>query len=403
VTETEPRSYLASLSREYTFRDLVHDPPAIPAAYCSLRQFGAVLVGMHAGETETIVRAVREARRLCSQSDPPSLNPALQVGAFLSSAIADRKAYLAILTSPSLNTYAQRLGQLLGGCLARESSGLMPVIGVAPRDASAIESEAVFVLLSYVGDKDLEIAETIAGFREHQTPFMHLKLAQPLDLLTESFQWEIATILVCARHGIDPFDVSNNRLQRAFTDEILEQISRGENPLQRSARLTDRLIQLYADGATRQEVSTLNFVEALRSFLRIDTPARHLSLLVDMHCTEDVRAKFATLRSLLSAALRRPVLVAFGPHAAESTGYFFQESLPYGLCILFTSDLLTDKAIPGASYTFGQFYQALTLSEYDTLVHWGRPVIRLHLSNNSSAALDQLVQQFQQALHRFHA
>jgi hypothetical protein len=128
VTETESHSYLASPSREYTFRDLVHDPPAIPAAYFSLRQFGAVLVGMHAAETETIVRTVREARRVCSQSDPPSLNPALQVGAFLSSAIADRKGYLAILTSPSLNTYVQRLGQLLGGCLARESSGLLPVL-----------------------------------------------------------------------------------------------------------------------------------------------------------------------------------------------------------------------------------------------------------------------------------
>ncbi|HUN60433.1 MAG TPA: hypothetical protein VMU53_00495, partial [Candidatus Sulfotelmatobacter sp.] len=83
--------------------------------------------------------------------------------------------------------------------------------------------------------------------------------------------------------------------------------------------------------------------------------------------------------------------------------YFFRDSLPHGLCLIFTTDLLTDKAIPGASYTFGQFYQGLCLSEYDTLVHWEHPVLRLHLSREFPAALDQLLRVFAQTLRRFHS
>jgi hypothetical protein len=89
--------------------------------------------------------------------------------------------------------------------------------------------------------------------------------------------------------------------------------------------------------------------------------------------------------------------MVFGPHAGEHTVYFFRESLPRGLCLTFTTDLLTDKSIPGASYTFGQFYQGLCLSKYDTLVHWQRPLLRLHLSREFPAALEQLLQVFTQA------
>lgn len=37
-----------------------------------------------------------------------------------------------------------------------------------------------------------------------------------------------------------------------------------------------------------------------------------------------------------------------------------------------------------------RFYQGLCLSEYDTLVHWRRPVLRLHLSREFPAALDPI-------------
>lgn len=126
-----------------------------------------------------------------------------------------------------------------------------------------------------------------------------------------------------------------------------------------------------------------------------------MTLLAHLPPEPEILSRFAILRTMLSQTLQRPVAMVCGPHAGEHTVYFFGDSLPHGPCLIFT-DLLTDKAIPGASYTFGQFYQGLCLSEYDRFAHWGRPVLRLHLSPEFPAALGQLLHVFGQALHRFH-
>jgi hypothetical protein len=195
--------------------------------------------------------------------------------------------------------------------------------------------------------------------------------------------------------------MADNRLPRLFCRDLLDEVSRGSNSLQRSARITDRRIQLYADGLARQEISLLSLADALRTFFRIATPAQPVSLIVELPASDTVCKKFNELRSLVSRALKRPVLMMFGPHNGEYSTYFFRDSLPSGLCVLFTADPLVDQAIPGARYTFGQWHQALSLSEYDTLVHCDRPVIRLHLAHELPAALEQLLQVFAQALHRF--
>ena len=211
----------------------------------------------------------------------------------------------------------------------------------------------------------------------------------------------------CARKvvildSISPELIRHDRIPRTCYDEIVDGITRGEVPLRRSARFTDKLLQLYADGVTRQEISTLNLAEALRSFLRLWIPARHVTVLVDLPPEPEIVSQFSALRSMLSQTPQRPVVMVFGPHAGEHTVYFFRESLPHGLGLIFTTDLLTDKSIPGADYTFGQFYQALCRREYDTLVHWPRPVLRLHLSREFPQALEHLLHIFAQALHRFH-
>jgi hypothetical protein len=51
-------------------------------------------------------------------------------------------------------------------------------------------------------------------------------------------------------------------MPRACAREMLDQFSREDNPLQRSSRITEKLIQLYADGMTRQEISSLSLLRS---------------------------------------------------------------------------------------------------------------------------------------------
>lgn len=116
--------------------------------------------------------------------------------------------------------------------------------------------------------------------------------------------------------------------------------------------------------------------------------------------TEEVYDKFATLRRMLADQLQRPVFMACGPYGGQYFDYFFRESLLFGRSIVFTTDTANDKEIPGAEYSFGQLHQVMSLSEYDALVQWRRPVIRLHLSREFPAALDQMLDVFARALRR---
>lgn len=285
--------------------------------------------------------------------------------------------------------------------MARGTSGLIPVMWTLPNSTVGLQRHAIFAVLGYQGDDEKAIQKTVTELQSNDEPVMQIRINKPEDLLTETFKWEAATILACARLGLDPFDITESRVPNKFAQQMLDQLALGNDPLQRSPRITDTFMQLYADGVTRSEISTLNFSEALRSFFRISTPLPHIILIIDIPRTEQLHSKFVVLRDLLSTTLLRPVHLAFGPYAAEYAEHFFRHSLPYGPSIIFTADALMDVTIPGAHYSFGQLHQVLALSEYDTLVHWHRPVIRLHLMRDFPAALGHMLHVFEQALHRF--
>jgi hypothetical protein len=95
--------------------------------------------------------------------------------------------------------------------------------------------------------------------------------------------------------------------------------------------------------------------------------------------------------------------MAFGPYGGQYFHYFFRESLTFGPCILFTTDTIYDPRNSRRRIHIWPVASGDGLSEYDALVQWRRPVIRLHVSREFPAALDQLLHVFKQALHRMSA
>ena len=206
VSQTEPDTYLATLSRSYTFRDMRTDPSRVPAVYCSLLQFAALLTGSSSAVVSEVVVAARQIRDACSLVDIAE-NPALRLAALLSVAVQRGLRYLVFLASPSLLWYTCRLGQLIGTSLAHGDSPLIPLFGAVPRAIEPVVNDSVFVVVSYAGDQDSELDDFVRQLRAGSQPFVHLRLDKPIDLLTETFKWESATILTCARLGTNPFDV----------------------------------------------------------------------------------------------------------------------------------------------------------------------------------------------------
>ena len=98
--------------------------------------------------------------------------------------------------------------------------------------------------------------------------------------------------MACARLGFDPFDESEARLPRAIAMEYLNKYSPANDTLSRRPRLEDRGLQLYAEGKTRREISTLNLEESLGSFFQLLQPESFLAVLVFLPQTPRVLAAF---------------------------------------------------------------------------------------------------------------
>jgi transaldolase/glucose-6-phosphate isomerase len=240
----------------------------------------------------------------------------------------------------------------------------------------------------------------MSRFRVSGVPFVHVQIVEPLDLLPVTFGWEVATVMACARLGFDPFDKSEARLPRAIAMEYLNKYSPASDTLSRRPRLDDRGLQLYAEGKTRREISTLNLEESLGSFFQLLQPESFLAVLVFLPQTPSVLAAFQAIRKKLAEKLLLPVLVAYGPHSLHHYSHLHRKGLPHGQFLVITAEPTIDLAIPGASYTFGQLYRALALGEFEGLVQSDRFVVRVHLTGDIPVALENLGHVVSQALAR---
>ena len=390
VAQTEPGSYLGSLTRQYRFRAVCTDPPGILATFSSVRYFGSTLTAILMLEPEGIVAAAKEMHHACSCDAVPAENPALQLAAFLSGAAVAKRRYVAFLATPSLVPFTYCLSQLIGGSLAKHGPGLIPIDGEVPRDTRGLEQQAAFAILTYVGDTDPKLYDLMSRFRLSGVPFVHVQIAEPLGLLPATFGWDIATVMACARLGFDPFEESEARLPRAIAMEYLSKYSPANDTLSRRPRLQDKGLQLFAEGKTRREISTLNLEESLKSFFQLLQPESFLAVLVFLPQTRRVMAAFQVLRIKLAEKLAIPVLLAYGPHSLHHYSHLHRKGLPHGQFLVFTAEPASDLAIPGASYTFGQLYGALALGEFEGLVQSDRFVVRVHLTGDIPVALENL-------------
>jgi hypothetical protein len=156
--------------------------------------------------------------------------------------------------------------------------------------------------------------------------------------LPETFKWELASVLACARLGLDPFDWPETREPRSLAMNTLDKPSARDGALRRTPRVKDSAIQLFAEGKTRIELSTVNLVEALHTFVRLSTPD---SFLVYLDRAPSVSAILRELSRKLMESLPIPVLTAFGPHSTEYYGHHFRPGFPKGLYVALTAGRLS--------------------------------------------------------------
>lgn len=399
VAASDSHTFLARTAAEYHFRYFLELPSGIAATYCSVIHL-ALLLKVFAGvELEVLRIACREMIKLDADLGSGAETPACEIAAFLSATAETGHPFVCFLASPALAPFASALSRLVGGSIGKEG-GLFPMVNTIPCETEVWESVASFVVFRNGASEEPEVEKYIARLRSRSTPFLEITVTDPLDLLRHTFRWQIATLLASAQMGLDPFDLAEPRLARTMAAEMLNTLSPQNDTLQRRPRIQEKQIQLFAEARARQEISQLNLNECLVSFLEKRQAASYLGLFVYLEPDGETLAQFTALREQLAQVLKLPVVLAWGPRSLDTFGYLFRAKAPQGFHLVVTGDMETDIKIPGASYTFGQMYQASAIGHFEALSAGGSLTLRLHLSSPLPDALAQLQNAMHQALRR---
>jgi hypothetical protein len=98
-------------------------------------------------------------------------------------------------------------------------------------------------------------------------------------------------------------------------------------------------------------------------------------------------------------ARRVATCLGFGPRYLHSTGQAYKGGPNSGVFLMVTRTPAADLAVPGQKLTFGQVQAAQALGDFQVLCERGRRALRVHLAEDSPAAVERLRQLIEAALH----
>ena len=390
VALAEGDSYLAQLARSYAFTDAFFDPPGILGRFSALIHFNFFLAAVGHFEPEDLLERARSMREACGTTTPEDANPALSLAALLAAGELESSHRLVVLGPKSLEPFLFRIARLVGASTAKGGRGILPIVAPASCAFEVLRRKTLVVILKIGDEEQRELDRMRDQLRAANVPHVAIELSGPENLAAELFKWEIATALACVQLGLNPFDDPEIRESRVKTSQILDRITNGQHVSSTTVRVREGDVELFAEGETRQQISTLNMTEALRSFLAMRNPDGYLAVIPFLQLSTDVDEKLQSIRGRLESALGIPVQIASSPRYLHGLAQACKDGPPGGLFILLTASPASDIAVPGAGYTFGQLQLAMALVEFESLGRNERPVIRLHLARGVEQGLIQL-------------
>ena len=398
VAVTEENTYLASIAKEYGFRGIFFDPPGISGRFSALIHFGLLLSGLCRVTPKDLLITATSMNELCRRTGAGETNPAQNLAAFLASAVMTGNDRLMLFGTASLSALTYRVAQLVGVSTSKGGRGLIPICADIAPSLETVQEGCAVAIFRLRGDEDSQVDRVLEHLKTRDVPFVSIQLQSPEELGAEVFKWEVATALACALLEVNPFDEPDLQESSAVVAELLDKLATKRELPSRTVRIREEGIELYAEGETRQQISTLNLPEALRTFFEAKNPSGYVAALAFLDRRGALRSALERIRSQIASRLGIPALLSFGPRYLHHLGQVFQGGPSKGLFLIITGEPAQDISIPGAGYSFGQLQIALAMGDFDSLERHRRPVVRLHLTGGVEASLGKLENIVQQAL-----
>jgi hypothetical protein len=389
IVFTEESSYVAHLAKTYAFRELFVDPPGILPQFSGLINYGTLLTSLRACTPGEITAYVQDAANSCSPSVAPDQNPALRLAA-LFRAVSASSGRLLFLADPRLAPLADRLAFIVSSACCRDNHGIVALRPAEPFLANLSSPEDLLVILTQ-DDRPSPALEALSReYREARRPVLQVNLPRLVHVPSLVFCWEVASCLAASLFGVNPFDESDLQELQALVHSDLDIASQPALPRRSTPRIGDSLVDLYFEGSTRRELSTLSLELTARTFLRLIPNHGYLFLLNFLPSSAELSQRVAALQADLQHAVGFPVSLGADSRWVHRGAQMLLAGPPAGAVLLLTADSPSDIPVAGADYTFGRVRNAYASAFYFAISQRARHIVRAHLRGNLSESLDHL-------------
>ena len=376
VIVTDPGSPLEKQSHEAGYRVFNADPE-VGGRYSALTAFGLVPSGLAGADIGRLLDEADAVADLLSADD--DANPGLRLGAAIAGTEPLRNKLVLVDQGSGLVGFADWAEQLVAESTGKQGTGLLPVV---VEDDSAPEVALPPHDVTVVHLADDTAAEPHVDPDESSSGSGGSDVVVTGSLGGQILLWEVATATAGRLLGIDPFDQPDVESAKIAARSMLE-----GTPDSTPADLTDGAVEVRALGGSwlGDAASLADAVGALLE--QVDGQQGYLAVMAYLDRID--HADLAEVRSTLAHRIRRPVTFGWGPRFLHSTGQFHKGGPAQGVYLQVTADPVEDLAVPGKDYTFGRLISAQSAGDASVLADKGRPVLRLHLTDQEAGLTAQ--------------
>ena len=362
IAVTEKGSAVETAAVKRKVRAVLPAEPRAPAAFGSLSQLSLVPLALAGGD---VVRFAGATARMAEACHAPGLeNPGLALGAAIGSEALSGRDKLTLSAGAPLRGFAPWVEALVGGSLAKDGRGVVPVAGEPTGAPARYGADRLFVRAAIADAGESEADHRLAALVEHGHPLAEVVIRDPLELGAEMFRWQFAAVVAARLIGISPFDDAEARDAR------------------------DRANRRLAGAAGEPEPGE-DGPSALRRLLAALGPKGHLAITAYLPERPEIAAAIEGLRLAVRAAKKIATTSGFAPsferaagqaHLAGPDGSFLQLLGPPGAAL----------PIPGRPWDFGQVFRAQADGDLDALRSRGRRAARVALGADPAAEIAAL-------------
>jgi transaldolase / glucose-6-phosphate isomerase len=383
VAVTDPGSSLERRAKQLRFAHIFHGVPSIGGRYSVLSKFGLVPAAAMGIDVEHLLETAQQMERACGPDVPPSENPGVQLGVAMGvAATRFGRDKVTIIASPGIADLGAWLEQLLAESTGKHGHGLIPLAAEPLAMPGHYGSDRFFAYLELDGHGDPSQREAVAALERAGQPVARIVVKDIWHIGQEFFRWEIATAVVGAIIGINPFDQPDVEASKQKTSALTEEYEKTHSLPKEEPVFREDGVALFADPRNAAELGRHNTLSAyLKSHFGRTHAGDYVALLAYIERNAANTRMLTAMRTRIRDKTHAATCLGYGPRFQHSTGQAYKGGPNSGVFLQVTCDDPTDIDVPGHSYSFGVVKAAQARGDLDVLVERGRRALRVHLGD----------------------